>query len=205
MKKFKCPICGCMEHYPMSFIALPQRERTGTGYTNDPYMTTVKIPRTILTYDFEISGDASGRFSLEGAAEVYLCSECGHIEFFGESMLREINKEKEEFNTKIKELEKEIEELKNALSSSNHNEYEKTKKRAKELAELLNSEDITVKQQREYKEESILVNSKMRELENVLSDIKRKIDKKTRELADVKSRAEKIVKYKSIETRKGMF
>ena len=204
MKEFKCPICGCTEHYPISLIENPTKETIGGPYSDNPYRTIIKTPRTLLSYEFSISGDASGLFALNGSAEVYLCAKCGHIELFGENMLARLNRDKQTYESKINELKDELDKLDKEVSSLK-SESELLKEKLVKLGKLLASDEITVKQQREYKEESVTIKSKCNELDQSLKVALTEIEKKQKELSETEDRAKKIIKYDSIETRKGMW
>ena len=94
-KSFKCPICGCTEHYEIGSVGSKLEQWLGSGYSDDPRRIIVTEQRALLDHEFSISGDASGSCSLNANFEAYLCKKCGHVQLFAEDMLRAIKFDEE--------------------------------------------------------------------------------------------------------------
>lgn len=107
MKKFKCPICGCMEHFPIKFIGEIKKEWIQNR--NCPGEWKITKERALFNEDFCIP---DGSHSLESSFEVYICKECGHADMFNEHMAKEIDLKIKELMNKKKELKTILKELK---------------------------------------------------------------------------------------------
>ena len=135
---------------------------------------------------FYVSGDASLKTS--NTLEVYVCKECGHLEFFDNAI-----------NTKQKEEQEVIEkfdkELKILIEKRDFIKTGKLKELTEELSKVekqLTSLDITIRQQQELKKQVRKLNA---EIKKVNVEIY-KIDTETKELEDKKKRA-----LQEVETR----
>ena len=86
-KLFKCPICGCNEHYGIGVVGEKQTERIWVKeekYGGGHYETNVNMPRTLLYHELTTRA-LEGSVSLEVGSNVnaYLCKECGYVSQIG--------------------------------------------------------------------------------------------------------------------------
>lgn len=158
--KYRCPICGCEEYYTIDGVREP-------GHNS------------LIEYDLYIIGDAqvkSNTFSTSFSTRV--CKSCGHIDLFKDPshLERQVDEHKkmiEGANQEIKSIEEEIEKL--------NLEKKKNEERLDFLNNQLESDEITVKQQKEYEEELIEVKDHLgisRKEMNILEDRLRKAQEK---------------------------
>ena len=143
------------------------------------------LVKTNLKNLFYVSGDA--RLLASSTLEVYVCEECGHVEFFDSSFLSK-NKEEEKindyYNKLINQLKQEKEEKFNC--KIRELEIELGKANIK-----LNDLDITVRQQSEIK-------NRVSEINKELIAIDREIEKNNTLIKKYESeRQQKISKLKA--------
>lgn len=108
-------------------------------------------------------------------AEAYLCKECGHIDIFSDSLLKYYKTAEEEDKRKKQETILKVNELtakKNKLTAS----IAPKESRIKELGQLLSSEDITIRQQKEYKTELSQLTNELTVLKRQLGDLKTELE-----------------------------
>ena len=167
-KKFKCPICGCEEHYQLKALKFDY----GKTFKQDSLLDVKLIAREL---------EGSINLNVESNAEAYLCKNCGHVELFAEDLLLKIKKEEldilnnnNEVNQKLEKLSIEKEQLTKELPLK--------EKRMIELDKLLKSEDITIRQQREYQEERNELANQIRRLPDELKSLERNIEQLKKQL-----------------------
>ena len=91
---YKCPICGCTEHYSI------------------PAVGREEISRSLVKYEFDIYGDAYIRKAeVSFDANIRLCKNCGHMDLFNEGMLEEIKKDEQELSKLVSSKEEELHSL----------------------------------------------------------------------------------------------
>ena len=200
-KSFKCPICGCTEHYEIGSVGSKLEQWLGSGYSDDPRRIIVTEQRALLDHEFSISGDASGSCSLNANFEAYLCKKCGHVQLFAEDMLRAIKFDEERLSSEIAAKQKEVKEL-NDKAASLDSEKAKIEKRLNELNSLLKSEDITVKQQKEFTLEKEEAQKRLRDIEKENKLISPNLEKALAELEKLKDRLDNVSHIKSVTERR---
>ena len=131
-KEFKCPICGCSEHFEIG--------------------ATGKDDFNLITYKNELKGEVWGELIINGNFNVYLCKKCGHVDLFNTEMVEEINKQNKVVDEKAESIINEINRINGKIKSIKE-KTEPVLKRIDELKQLLKSEDITIRQQKSYQQE----------------------------------------------------
>ena len=140
---------------------------------------------------FDIGGD--GYLLEHNYIEVYLCDECGHIEFFDKrAIYRKIEKERiqsEEkrirasYNEKLKVVYAQKEEIENSV------EFKELNEKLGEINKQLESLDITIRQQQQLQIEADEIKSKIEnykiKLDKINSEINNILRQKTSELNDL--------------------
>ena len=176
-KEFKCPICGCNEHYEIAIVDTPKYEniyvpnkKGGGTWVESYHEPNAFISCELKTRELEGWID----FDIHSHVQAYLCKECSHITFFAPSLLKSIKwqeeadrKEREKINSKLvtfKNSRKESLEMIGSMS-----------KRLEELEKLLSSEDITIRQQKEYKEEEQKLESEFKIIRKQLESLDKEI------------------------------
>ena len=171
-KKFKCPICGCDEHFKINSISDSKRQ-------ND---------FSLISYFNSLHGDVYGSVDINGNFKTYVCKKCGNVQLFSEAMLSQLNEYSDKNKIEVKKISSDIKTLKEKIDEKQI-ELEPTQKRIDVLMALLKRDDITIKQHNEYE----------KELNNLCSDkilkrIKREIDDLNRELERKENELEKVKK-----------
>lgn len=157
MKEFKCPLCGGLEHYRVPFVS--GREIDYMGHTKE---INGGDPISILKFGFGVSGDASGNFFLkEDCADTYVCAECGHVDLFAKKIVNVLSVKKQQLEEAIIDAESRIAELEERKMNLEETLASYSSK-IDSLSKLVKSEDITIRQQKEYLAEL----DRVRELEN---------------------------------------
>ena len=134
---------------------------------------------------FDVYGD--GHFALHNYIEVYVCDECGHIEFFDKRPIdRKIEKERIQteakrirdfYNDKLKVLYAQKEEIEKS------GEFKELNEKLGEINKQLESLDITIRQQQQLQMEADEIKSKIRNYKIKLNNIDSEINKITRQKA----------------------
>ncbi len=141
---------------------------------------------------FDVGGD--GYLRENKHIEVYLCDECGHIEFFDKRPIaRKIEKERiqtEEkrirnfYNEKLKVVYAQKEEIENSI------EIKELDEKLGEINKQLESLDITIRQQQQLQMEADEIKSKIKnyqiKLNKINSEINKILRQKTSELNELK-------------------
>lgn len=140
---------------------------------------------------FDVGGD--GYLREHNYIEVYLCDECGHIEFFDKRPIdRKIEKERiqtEEkrirdfYNEKLKVVYAQKEEIENSV------EFKELNEKLVEINKQLESLDITIRQQQQLQMEADEIKSRIKnykiKLDKINSEINKILGQKTSELNDL--------------------
>lgn len=197
MKDYKCPICGCTEHYQVPFV----KELHGGG----DYGYSYSVSKTLMfnkhknnvveTYRGIICGECSdGKYTT-----TYLCKGCGHVDLFAEALLKKIKADDATYTEEVEKLSEEVSELTKKVEQL-RKEEEKLLTRCEELGQLIKSEDITIRQQKEYKEELTKCGDKYHELKFKIGDLEcGPLDKKKTELERAIYRRDNVCSIESVE------
>ncbi len=174
-KKFKCPICGCKEHYLVSIAGYKKNDRV---YENNRWVEKDGTPKSILFYEVNTWNLSQGTVDLSAGsnAEAYLCKECGHIDLFSDTLLNYLKRTEEDDRRKQQEATLRLNNLtvkKNTLIAS----ITPKENRVKELGQLLSSEDITIRQQKDYKAELSQLTEELSDLRKQLNALEVEINK----------------------------
>ena len=173
-KKFKCPICGCNEHYLVGSVGSSKEERA------------------LLEYHLSTGTQTYVEFSLKGSFKPYICKKCGHVELFAEEMLKSIQDDKLNFFKLVNEAKGKIKEKRDNIESLTK-EKEKLESRLIELNKFLDSEDITVKQQKEYLEEKKSIEERLDlTVGKSIRLLSRELEPLEKELKDLEERLENV-------------
>ena len=183
--KMKCTQCGCTDLNEVNF---PME----VGFNNDGY-ENVKIDNPYRPYEqkfvrrepilrqTQYDGDGGAvTFELENQyfCKTYICTQCGHFEFFNKKLAEQIlanRQATEEISKKISDVDKQIEKL-NDKNFKCENEILHCNEELKNL-------DITVRRSNELQE-------KIKSLQNEIKEVKKEIGQKQTE----KSNLEKELK-----------
>lgn len=186
VKEFKCPICGCTEHFVIDGF----KRNVAEGYGNQ---TTYKVKIALINYTEESYGEGGTSINFDVNGGIYLCKNCGHVDFFSEGLLETIQKHSKQIQEKIEILKFEYD-----RASKQYAELEgdlpKKKNRLLELDELLKSDEITVKQQKEYQNEYARVKDEISKDEKRLAPIARSIEDLQKEIDGLKGKLENVSK-----------
>lgn len=137
--KMKCTQCGCNDLVEVDF-----------PYETELITTSIGILGESFQYDLGTSV----------YAKTYICTQCGHFEFFSPELAKRVL-EKREKNAKIQ---KEIDNFDNQISDKN-NEIKNVEQQIDSIKEKLKDIDITIRQSNELK-------AKQQELSNKIKVLK---------------------------------
>ena len=149
---------------------------------------STNLVKTRLGELFYVWGDA--QMLVSETLEIYVCEECGHIEFFDSSFLSKKNEE-ETINESYNKLISELTNKKELIDG-------KTKELEIELGKVmiqLSDLDITVRQQTQLKSRADEINRELKEIDKSIEKINTQISKYQSE------KQQKILKIKTV-TRK---
>lgn len=143
--KFKCPICGCEEHYGIRSIATAERT---DRYEHGKYV--YEYPTSLLVYNLKISGDASFDHCEIGANfETFICQKCGHVDMFVSP--EELKKKLSDYEKQNIELDSEISKVMSELEDFDK-QHKDVLKQISQINMKLSSDEITVREQKELTE-----------------------------------------------------
>ena len=179
---FKCPICNNNEHYKINLLDTTSKKNLGDGFYDRRTVTTV--PRTLIRYEIESYGDGGTAISFNAYADAYLCKKCGHIQLFGKQLLDQINSDDKSLNFQKKDIESKLNSINKQLSIL-LTKKEKIETRQDQINQLLNSEDITIRQQRELTEEAEQIRKDLKPLYREINPIKEEQEKYQSELDEI--------------------
>ena len=197
--EYKCPICGCTEHYELIGSGTPHEEHHVESKYNkegkvEIHNSRLESPKSLLLTKIKLSSysEASiAEFFVNLNASVYICKKCGHIDLFNPLLVENIKKEEKELQVEIAAKEKQLIELEQADKASRE-ELDKIVEKLKELNKKLSDENITIKQHNAYKEEAKKLGEdepKIRHNHQVSSLSKEKLEK---EIADLRQKLKDV-------------
>ena len=137
--KIKCTQCGCDDLVEVDFPYKSELVEVSTGIYGESFV--YDLDETIF-------------------AKTYICTRCGHFEFFNPELAKIVIDEREEkasIQAEIDKLDKQI--------LSNNDEIETIKKSISSTAHQLEDLDITIRQSNELKEKKKGFEQKLKELE----------------------------------------
>ena len=184
IKIFKCPICGCEEHYEFPFIRTVLHEDNNL--------------RSFIKHRIELGAYSDASISVnefESNISAYLCKECDHVDFFAEGMLNDIQKDKERLKGLIDKQETLISPLMKQEKPLQA-KIAKLDEQIADAAKLLKDENITIKKHKELREESTKMAVEKHKLEDELRSIQRKIEPHRAEIMDLKNQLSKVEQEK---------
>ena len=182
----ECPVCGeKTTHYEVPGLA---EYANNIIFPNHGNHEEKKEPIALIKYQSSIWGDASGGTVVNAFFNALICEKCGHVHLFSNELVHAIKNEiqhlkdrKKALEGKIKDLEADINPL---VKEQDHRERE-----IERLNKLLASEDITIKQQKQYTKDletisafPYSIKNKIQNLINELSPLKEELKKTKTEL-----------------------
>ena len=169
--KFKCPICGCEDHYQINFVNQFKETKSESGptYGSSPRFYEV-VNRCIINYSLETHYlDGSVGISIGSCANAFLCKNCGYINLFAQNLLSNIKNDETKFKDELSELEK-----------------------------LLESEDITVKQQKEFKEEKEKKTNELKKIRYEIENHEKELEKLDAKIDEAKAKLDSVTIVESV-------
>lgn len=132
---------------------------------------------------FYVSGDASLQKSK--SLEVYVCNECGHLEFFDNAL----NTKQKEEKAVVEKFDNELNVLIEKRDAIKNSELKKLTEELTDIEKQLTSLDITIRKQQELKQQVEEINAKIEKINintfKIDRDIKEVEEKKKCALAEV--------------------
>ncbi len=137
--KMKCTQCGCNDLEEVDFPYESELVTTSVGLTGESFQ-----------YDLDASV----------YAKTYICTKCGHFEFFNPELAKLVLEKRE----KYAKIQKEIDNIDKQILDKN-NEINNIEQQIDSIKEKLKDIDITIRQSNEFK-------AKQQELSNKLEALK---------------------------------
>ena len=141
----KCTQCGCKDLEEVDFPYEAKLDEIAVGIAGDSSF-----------YDIHE----------EVYAKTYICTKCGHFEFFNPELAKLILKEREncaKIQTEIDNFDKEI--------SNKHNEIKNVEQLSASITEQLKDLDITIRQSNELKAKQLKLSNKLKELKSANQEL----------------------------------
>lgn len=157
--KMKCTQCGYNDLEEVDF-----------PYESELVTTAIGLVGESFQYDLESSV----------YAKTYICTRCGHFEFFSPKLAKLVLEERE----KCAKIQKEIDNSNKQISDKN-NEIQNVEQQINSIKEQLEDIDITVRQSNELK-------AKQQELSNKLKALKAEIQELIKYQNDLKRKLEAL-------------
>lgn len=141
----KCTQCGCKDLEEVDFPYEAKLDEIAVGIAGESSF-----------YDIHE----------EVYAKTYICTKCGHFEFFNPELAKLILKEREncaKIQTEIDNFDKEI--------SNKHNEIKNVEQLIASITEQLKDLDITIRQSNELKAKQLKLSNKLKELKTANQEL----------------------------------
>lgn len=175
MEEYKCPICGSKESIDVALFS------KGTSISFNKFMNNSSQihcdfdPRGLINWKTESFGDGRTDIFFSPQVKTKVCSQCGFVSFHALELAKAIAKDLVIIQEKDAELLAEKERLlkeKTMLCA----ELDAIPAQEGKLEELIKSEDITIRQQKEYQSELASLKERKLEMGRRISDIDSRIE-----------------------------
>lgn len=200
-KQYKCPICGSTEYYNIPGHEPSQITRVTKNNYEDGYIVGQTTKTVIIEHRnlFNIGARSNERVDVSFIvnAEICLCKNCGHLDFFNEEMLLDIKTNEKSFRDLLNQKQKDMNDL-NEKINDKKNEEINLEKSIIDYETKIKDENITIKQQNQYLQELDVCKEKIKivKKENYKLDKMREALKE--ELSDVKFRLDNVARIDEI-------
>ena len=146
----KCSQCGCKD---LEAVPFPYKSELVVA-SNECYANES------IQYELNVS-------TMAGA---YICTKCGHYEFYNDWLAKSILDKREEKIRTQNELQKELKNLDKQVSEKN-NEIQNIEQELNSISTQLKSLDITIRQSKEFKVKQKELNQKLELLKNEYQEL----------------------------------
>ena len=202
MTEFKCPCCRSTQFVEVNTVS---QLNTDTPYTEEEFdnhgeiqkKNVVLKERGLFNFNFFIRGDAEGKSSMTANCTTRICADCGFVSLNALNIAKEILSDMEDIAT----AEKGIQGEQAAIQKEQENlqkELDAEEQKEREIKEKLRDENITIKQQRELKEELETLQSRIKPLPKLIYHKQREMDKLSVALRNLQQRKAIIHGYQII-------
>ena len=175
--KFKCPICGCEDHFNIQSIGatieIPQYSSDGEIVYNAEKV--FQKPSSLLIADYYEGSGISPNFT------TLICKKCGHVDLFYDHKGLELKVS--EYKKSMSDIEFKINEVKKTLNEIDK-QYKDNLAEIEDIQNKLSSDEITVREQKELTEKANILKQAPRNYNYE----RKKIEGKIKELEVEKSR-----------------
>lgn len=181
----ECPICGeKTAHHEVPGLA---------EYANNIIIPShnrreEKEPIALIKYQSYLCGDASGGTVVNAFFNALICEKCGHVHLISNELVHVIKNEIQNLKNREKFLEEKIKDLETEINTL-EKEQDHREREIERLNKLLASEDITVKEQKQYTKDletisafPYSIKNKIQNLSNELFPLKAELNRTKTEL-----------------------
>ena len=180
MEEYKCPICGSTKNVNIAILSTNTAVSIAKpGDTRDPafWDRCDLAPRGLINWSTESFGDGRTDITFAPQVSTKICTGCGFVSFHALDLAKAVAQDlvmlQEKDAALLAKKEKLLEE-----KASLDEELESLPEKQNQLNRLLQSEDITIRQQKEYQaqlaelaERKDEINSRIREIDNRIKEI----------------------------------
>lgn len=156
--KFKCPICGCEDHFNIrsigATIEIPQYSSEGEIDYNAKKV--IQKPSSLFIADYyDGYCEGGGGTSIKPNFATLICKKCGHVDLFYDHKGLELKVS--EYKKSMSDIEFKINEVKKTLNEIDK-QYKDNLAEIEDIRNKLSSDEITVREQKELTEKAIILN-----------------------------------------------
>ena len=181
--KFKCPICGCEDHFNIRSIGkpieIPQYSSDGEIVYNAEKV--FQKPSSLLIADYYGYCEGGGGTSINANFTTLICKKCGHVDLFYDHKGLELKVS--EYKKSMSDIEFKINEVKKTLNEIDK-QYKDNLAEIEDIQNKLSSDEITVREQKELTEKANILKQAPRNYNYE----RKKIEGKIKELEVAKRR-----------------
>ena len=173
MEEYKCPICGNKEAVDVAIFS------TATGINLDKFGEPSAIghriycgikPRGLINWTTEGSLDGYTEIRFNPQVTTKICTGCGFVSFHALDLANAVAKDLELLQEKNTELLAEKEKLLKEKAALN-GELDSIQEKQERLKQLIQSEDITIRQQKEHQSDLAVLEARKTEIYVRIRDI----------------------------------
>jgi len=182
--KFKCPICGCEDHFNIQSIGatieIPQYSSDGT--IDDNAKKVIQKPSSLfIETTYKGYGECGDSTSISPNFTTLICKKCGHVDLFYDHKGLELKVS--EYKKSMSDIEFKINEVKKTLNEIDK-QYKDNLAEIEDIQNKLSSDEITVREQKELTEKANILKQATRNYNYE----RKKIEGKIKELEVAKHR-----------------
>ena len=196
---YKCPICGNKEYIESPLINRGEyidiQDTNKLSIQNSYQRQSYFQPRGLITYNIDVHGDASCTESFENHCTTRICTTCGfvsiHAKELADEIINSINSLKTQQNYLIEQKNKLVRTIEE-LEKEQKNIPQKLSETKKELQD----ENITVKHQKEMKEQVEYLKKRTTDINKQIYNAKNQITEIDEKIIILHKQLQYVNKYK---------